>query len=224
MRMRTRWLIAAALLVTALASSAGIAFANGDPASHVLPTEEVFLTSDPYLCSVPARRLSALTDATKDAGLLVKVALIGSPEDLGDVPELFDRPTEYAHFLGPELDPGLARGRKSKHPYRLLVVMPGGFGLYRGEPSESKALERRASPKDGSADALASAAYKGVQSIARSAGKRISVPTPKARCESAGGSSSSSSSSVLMFIAPLALVGLALFAARLGRRGKPRDS
>lgn len=220
--MQMRGLIAAALLATALASGAGIAFANGDPASHVLPTEDIFLSSDPGLCSAPARRLSALTDATKRAGLLVKVAVIGAPADLGDVPQLFDRPVEYARFLGPELDPGLARGRQAKHPYRLLVVMPAGFGLYRGEPREAKALERLARPKGGSSEALTRAAYRGVQSIARSAGKRMGAPRPKAGCVSAeGSSSSSSSSSVLMFIAPLALVGLALAAARLGRRRKP---
>ena len=59
--------------------------------------------------------------------LRAKVALVASPVDLGSVSVLFNMPEQYAKFLGAELI-GL-------YKERLLVVMPAGFGLFRGGTS-----------------------------------------------------------------------------------------
>jgi hypothetical protein len=66
----------------------------------------------------------------------VKVAVIGSQIDLGAVPSLWGRPTQYAKFLGTELE--------TFYVGPLLIVMPQGFGIYDGGRSvaaETKVLD-----------------------------------------------------------------------------------
>jgi hypothetical protein len=85
--------------------------------------------STPTTCSCPSARrfhrlASQLADATRAAsaaGKPVRVALIGAPADLGGVPSLFGKPTDYARFLGLEL--------QFVYTGRLLVVMPQGAAL-----------------------------------------------------------------------------------------------
>jgi hypothetical protein len=55
------------------------------------------------------------------------VAVIASPYDLGSVTPLWRKPRVYAKFLGTELS-YVFHGT-------LLVVMPGGFGLFHGTRS-----------------------------------------------------------------------------------------
>ncbi len=57
-------------------------------------------------------------------GNRIKVALIATPDDLGAIPSLFDKPDDYSRFLGQELA-GFYVGP-------LLIVMPSGFGIYDG--------------------------------------------------------------------------------------------
>jgi hypothetical protein len=111
--------LAAAIIV--LVPSA--ARADGDPASDVLLERSVFL---PYETPSPAvaARLSQAVGGAYARGDRVKVAVIATREDLGSVPSLFDRPADYAQFLGTEL------GLWYVGP--LLVVMPDGIGVYDG--------------------------------------------------------------------------------------------
>jgi hypothetical protein len=97
--------------------------ADGDPASDTLLEQSVYF---PY--SAPSEGVAAALQQAVDGvyahGDRVKVALIYNQTDLGAIPSLFGKPTDYAHFLGIEL------GLWYVGP--LLVVMPAGFGIYDG--------------------------------------------------------------------------------------------
>jgi len=124
-----------ALVVAALFLAVGIARADGDPASDVLYTSNTYLPYD----APPASAATALKNAVESAyrrHYRVKVAVIGSQVDLGAVPSLWGRPTQYAKFLGTELETFYAGP--------LLIVMPQGFGIYDGGrtvAAETRALD-----------------------------------------------------------------------------------
>jgi hypothetical protein len=141
-------------------SGVGVARADGDPASDVLPGQDVFV---PYSSISPAleRRLYAVAAAVRRAGYPLKIALIGARTDLGVVPALFGRPAAYARFLSTELS-GVVNGP-------VLVVMPGGFGLAAsGRPLSTAALAGVAIGPG--ADGLALAALAASARIAARAG------------------------------------------------------
>jgi hypothetical protein len=111
------------VVVLATFGLSGSAAADGDPASDVLYLKNVFL---PF--PGPSRDAAAgLQHAVAQAyakGFRLKVAVIASAPDLGSVPELFNKPTQYAKFLGTELT--------SFYVGPLLVAMPAGLGVYDG--------------------------------------------------------------------------------------------
>ena len=111
------------LLMVAAAGLAPLAEANGDPASDVLYTADVYL---PY-ASPSASAAKALNRAVESAygrHFRVKVAVIAGQADVGTVSALWGKPLEYAKFLGIELD--------AFYVGPLLIVMPAGFGIYDG--------------------------------------------------------------------------------------------
>jgi hypothetical protein len=126
-------LCAAVVAAACLVPGAG---ADGDPASDVLYTESAYL---PYDAPPPAAA-TALRKAIESAygrHYRIKVAVIGSQVDLGSVPSLWGKPTQYAKFLGTELETFFVGP--------LLVVMPHGFGIYDGGRSvaaENKVLAK----------------------------------------------------------------------------------
>src|SRR5689334_12601106 len=96
-----RWvLLCAALLLL----SGGAARADGDPASDFLVVRDVFL---PYSQidhpPADARKVSEAAREARAAGYPLKIALIESTYDLGTATALFERPQDYARFLGLEL-------------------------------------------------------------------------------------------------------------------------
>lgn len=203
------------------------AFANGDPASHVLPSREVFVPFDPSLCSADGRRLDSLTEATRRRGYPIKVAVIPTGEDLGTLFQLFGRPAEYARVLAGELPPGLFEREGRRRAYRLLVLMPGSAGLNRADRKEAKVLKGFPVGEDASKEDLTHLAIALVSRLARAAGKHVGSPKPKPACPDIdiGSSSSPSSGSsaadpVLIGVAVVAMVGLAVF---LGSRGRSRN-
>jgi hypothetical protein len=123
-----------ALGLAALCVAAGAARADGDPASDVLYTSNTYLPYD----APPASATSALRSAVESAyarHFRVKVAVIATQVDLGSVPSLWGKPTQYAKFLGTELE--------TFYVGPLLIVMPQGFGIYDGGRSvagETKVL------------------------------------------------------------------------------------
>jgi hypothetical protein len=120
LRLRALGLVVAAAGSAAVVG-AGVARADGDPASDVLYFQDVYLPYTKPAADVAARLQSTVTNAI-DAGFRIKVAVIASPQDLGAVPSLFNKAPLYARFLGAEL--------VQFYRERLLIVMPVGFGFY----------------------------------------------------------------------------------------------
>jgi hypothetical protein len=120
------------VVLTVAGGLSGAAQADGDPASDVLYVTDVFVPypppSKPVVATLKRNVATAFARHYR-----VKVAVVAAPSDLGSVPELFNKPTQYAKFLGQELSP-LFVGP-------LLIVMPAGFGIYDG--GRSVAAEQR---------------------------------------------------------------------------------
>ena len=154
------------LAAVVLAVGAGTARADGDPASDMLVIQNVFL---PYDAPSPSSSsaLSKQVAAAYGAGYRVKVAVIGSPVDLGAIPSLFDKPQQYARFLGEELS--------TFYVGPLLIVMPKGYGIYDGGRStraESGVLAGLAAPGSSKPDLLAGAATTAVEKLTRAGALR----------------------------------------------------
>ncbi len=115
--MRRRAIVAALAVLVA----AGVARGDGDPASDVLYASDVFVTYSKPSAASTAALISAVAKANA-SGYRLKVAVVASRQDLGTIPSLFGKPSQYARFLGSEL-------RFFFHGH-LLVTMPGGFGVY----------------------------------------------------------------------------------------------
>jgi hypothetical protein len=122
----------AVLVVLAMLVLTGTAAADGDPASDVLYLKNVFLPF-PAPPRDAANALQGAVDRAYARRFRVKVAVVASAPDLGSVPELFNKPTQYGKFLGTEL--------RSFYVGPLLVAMPAGFGVYDG--GRSTAAEER---------------------------------------------------------------------------------
>jgi hypothetical protein len=112
--------IAIAISALLLAMAAPRAYADGDPASDVLASQRLFLPTDADVPITEQLQLLALLNESAHKGSPLRVAIIGSANDLGSVPQLWRQPETYAHFLGEELAL-IYRGT-------LLVVMPNGYG------------------------------------------------------------------------------------------------
>jgi hypothetical protein len=99
------------------------ALADGDPASDILAPADtrVYMTLAATDGSLE-KQLAATAQQVTDAGLPIKVAVIGTRGDLGAVPQLWGKPQTYARFLGSEL--------RFIYKDTLLVVMPQGFGIH----------------------------------------------------------------------------------------------
>src|SRR5437868_3374452 len=93
-----------ALLATALALAvAPAAFADGDPASDVLPSQDSFYPYTPPVSRPLVTALDKLLKEVRKAGFPMKVALIESAGDLGSYPQLLNSPQRYADLLASEL-------------------------------------------------------------------------------------------------------------------------
>jgi len=199
-------LAAAAALLTP-----GAARADGDPASDVLLTQDVFLTYSVRIPEEQAAELRAVVKAAKQAGVPVRVAVIATPADLGAVPVLFGQANRYAKFLGSEI--------RFVYPGRLLVVMPNGYGVSRrGEPiaPEQRAVDTLAKPGSGGT-ALASGAAAAIRRLATLHGKRLHVAAQPKK----GGSTTRDRLEILA-IALCGLAVVAIFAVPRRRRGGAR--
>jgi len=102
---------------------APVAVADGDPASDVLVDRNVFLPYEP-LSTASAASLAREVDGAYTRNFRVKVAIVATSSDLGSIPSLFDKPDQYAAFLGQEL--------QLYYVGPLLIVMPSGYGIYDG--------------------------------------------------------------------------------------------
>ncbi len=164
----------------------GQALADGDPGSDVLVYQPLFLTAQAGVSVSEQVALGNLLTAAARAHFPIRVAIIAAPSDLGAITSLWNKPHDYARFLGLELSLAY-RGR-------LLVVMPDGFGFsWQGHPAaaEYRVLGRiHVNPASGGAAASAATA---VRSLARADGVRLpsaGTPAPSAGATASSGSGS----------------------------------
>ena len=146
------------------------ALADGDPASDILASAEtrVYMTlaaTSPDL----EQQLAKTTQQVTDAGLPIKVAIIGTRTDLGAVPQLWAKPQTYARFLGSEL--------RFIYKDTLLVVMPQGFGINGpyGQPKALAALSGIDPRKDSTPQGLTASADKALRALAAADGLKVSA-------------------------------------------------
>jgi hypothetical protein len=157
--------VAGLLIALALAPSA---LADGDPASDILvpPDTRVYMTNGASDGSLE-KTVQSTAQSVSDAGLPIKVAIIGNKTDLGAVPQLWAKPQTYARFLGAEL--------RFVYKDTLLIVMPQGFGI-NGPYSQPRALAALAGidpRKDTTPKGLAESADKALRALAKADGKSI---------------------------------------------------
>jgi hypothetical protein len=178
--------------------------ANGDPASDVLITQEVFLPFEAPISKPAQEELTKTVAAANERGFKIRVAVIAFTGDLGTAVSLWGHPESYAKFLGSEL--------AFVYSNRLLISMPSGFGFYRGEKpvaKEQSVLKRV--PAGKTPTALAESTTKAVRALAAAEG--ITLPS------SSGGGSEWRDRAIIA--AAVLLVLLILFVpGRWLRRGR----
>lgn len=154
------------LLALALAPSA---LADGDPASDVLapPDIRVYMTNGATDGQLE-KTIQSTAGQVSDAGLPIKVAIVGNKTDLGAVPQLWAKPQTYARFLGAEL--------RFVFKDTLLIVMPQGFGINGPYPLPRAlaALSGIDPRKDTTPQGLTDSADKALRALAKADGKEIS--------------------------------------------------
>jgi hypothetical protein len=157
------------LLALALAP---VALADGDPASDILvpPDVRVYMTNGATTGQLE-KTVQATAQKVTDAGLPIKVAIIGNKTDLGAVPQLWAKPQVYAKFLGAEL--------RFVYKDTLLIVMPQGFGINGpySLPRALAALQGIDPRKDTTPLGLTDSADKALRALAAADGKKISGGT-----------------------------------------------
>jgi hypothetical protein len=209
----SRRLIPLAVAVLAAAAAVPIVRADADPASDFLISQKVYL---PFFGNKPTKgaeaELRKVVDQANASGYKIKVAVIGSPNDLGGVGGVWNRPRAYAPFLGEEL--------RFAYKGPLLVVMPAGFGFYNvGRPvtKEQRALE--GVKLDPNGDGLTLSAARGVEALAKANGVNVSGPSDS----SGDGNSGRIVIAVAGGLALILILGLP-FVLREYRRRRPRSS
>jgi hypothetical protein len=144
------------------------ALADGDPASDVLqpPNVRVYMTNGARDANLE-KGLQSTAQQISDAGLPIKVAVIGNKTDLGAVPQLWAKPQTYAKFLGAEL--------RFVYKDTLVVVMPQGLGVS-GPYTQSRALAALAGidpRKDTTPAGLTATADKALRALAVADGRKL---------------------------------------------------
>ena len=200
----SRAVVAAALAALLAAPSA---LANGDPASDVLITRQVFLPTEAPIADSAREELLQTVAAANERGYKIRVAVIAFTADLGTAVSLWDHPQAYAKFLGSEL--------AFVYTGRLLIAMPRGFGVYHGRKPVAK--ERRVLAPAGAGKtptALAESTTAAVRALAAAGG----VPLP--RLSEADGHDWRDRA-IIGAAGLLVVLLLALPSRRLWRRGQP---
>ena len=154
------------LVMVLLGAVPAAAHADADPASDVLLTQGAFFPYEPAVPPKLAFTLNTVLGASARVGLPLKVAIIGSRQDLGGVPVFFGRPQKYAEFMDREIS---FNNRQS-----VLVVMPAGFGVVGAGPVSALA-HLPVDARHGSAG-LTRSAILAVVALARARGHSIAVP------------------------------------------------
>jgi hypothetical protein len=209
--------MAAALVALSLATVPPAAWGDADPASDILPLQDVFLPFQPTTSPAAETRLRTTITRARRAGFRIKVALIASTTDLGGVPNFYNQPQAYSQFLGRELS--------FNKTQPLLVVMPVGFGVYGVDPRAPPAVQGLSVPAGAGPNELAASAVTAIGRMAAAVGHTFAVPKAPAAGTKTATKKKSGGGGALIFIPGIVLVlGLAAFAlvGRIRRRGEPR--
>jgi hypothetical protein len=185
----------AALAFAAALVAAPIGHADGDPASDVLYSSNLFASYYSGISPAGLKALAATIDDSKKTGYEIRVAVISKPDELGSVTALWAKPKQYARFLGTEL--GIV------YTGPVLIVMPNGVGFYHKGQDPTAAYAALQSIQTGSGDTLAQAAIDSVAALARQAGHPFTPATIPAASES-------SRWATLRFVALAAVLALAV--------------
>lgn len=165
--MRRLTLVLVAVIVACAFATA--ARADGDPASDYLLATQVFL---PFDIKLPKAKQAELTSVVREAnksGYAIRVAVIGSPYDLGSVTSLWRQPKQYARFLSAEL--------QFIYKQRLLVVMPNGYGFnWPKHPSTAEYAVLSKLRVGAGADGMLNSTVTAVQKLAAASGVKV-APT-----------------------------------------------
>jgi hypothetical protein len=196
----------ALFLVLALAAlaAAPLARADADPASDYLLGQATFIPPDDGIPRAYADQLNATVREAKARGYTIRVALIGSRYDMGGVTVLYEKPKQYARFLGQEL--------ALIYKQRLLVVMPNGLAVSKNgklAPREQAVVDRIAPPGPNDGTALASTGTKAVIRLAAASG----IVVPEQPLAASGRSAPGSSDTRDRIVIAAAAVAAALLAA-----------
>jgi hypothetical protein len=213
--------LALALLTATAAGRPDRALADGDPASDILISQDVFY---PYAPNTVDKSLqSALNGqlaAAKRAGFPLKIALIASTADLGSVPQLFTDPQKYADLLTTEIS-------FNTKP-RVLVVLPAGLGGNNLGDAAGPALAPVTIEAEAGPDGLARAAMQAIGALTKANGSAVPVPAVALEqgrvSDGSAGSDGGGISPLIVFGLPVLLVAvLAGIAAGRDRRRDDAD-
>jgi hypothetical protein len=193
--------LALALAVLALLVP-GAARANGDPASDVLLTDQVFLPFEAPISKSEQNNLRETVVEANKKGFKLRVALIAFTSDLGTAVSLWKHPQNYSEFLGKEI--------AFVYTGPLLISMPSGFGFYNEDKSVASERQVLAKVQPGQTPtALAQSTTAAVRALA--AAKGITLPKPSS-------GSSATHDRVILGAAVAAFLLVLIFPARLLRR------
>ena len=197
----------AALVAVFLALLApAAARANGDPASDVLLTNQVFLPFEAPVSKQAAQELRATVAEANKRGFKIRVAVIAFTGDLGTATALWRHPQSYSKFLWSEV--------AFVYSNRLLVAMPSGFGFWNGKKPVGKELRVLAPRKPGvTPTPLVESTTAAVRALAKANG----VNLPKV---STGGSSSNRDRWILLAAVAAFLLVLFVPTRIFRRRGR----
>ena len=207
-------LLRACLVASIALLAVAPAYADGDPASDILYSDNVFLSLVSPQVDAKGKVLEQLTAVAAARGLPLKIAVIEKPSDLGAIPQLFGKADEYAKFLRTEITYGKWQGT-------LVVVMngkPGGLAVAGPAAKQSSArVARLAVPPGANLDQLGDVAIAAVRAVADA--RRVTLPGVRMD------SSSHSGSGVLVdaiVVATAVATAAALVALTLRRPRKKR--
>jgi protein SCO1/2 len=208
-----------ALVVALGIACPATALADGDPASDVLVTQNVFVPVDAGLSNAQRARLTGLLDASERARFPIRVAIVPSPLDLGAVTELWREPRTYARFLGIELS------LIYKGP--LLVVMPNGLGVnWPGRSTASVERLLEGIPVQASGAGLLATVQSAVRKLSASAGTSAgaSTGTSAGASKPHGEGDTLQALLIVAAVAVLAISGLSLATRRRRPDGGEADA
>lgn len=199
-----RLIVVLSCAVAAVAAWPAAASGHGNPLSEAISANSVAFPVGTPPSTATADKLRAAVDDARQAGTPLRVAIVGSPADLGDSTNLFGYPEETATYLGRDL---LSHGITSSTgtPEPILVVMPDGMGAAGLSPPSTRAVRQIELPASPTPDDLTSAGGYGVQEVMRALGRPIDARFDKPSVAGGGGGALVP---VLVVLGLLALVGL----------------